>query len=634
MGCTSSSPFKETVPTRRAADRWLQIYGNAALGIERGPIEWTLGHRDVHQFLLYLIDTGTEKRVVVVFQHTDGRYFTAEQWAEAGLLASHLSLDRLSNEVFTAWENLCASSGVLGVDRPVRVVIACTLGQELKDNNIVKTSWTLERAGFPTFSAEMGMSVWFQMLQQQGQAGADRFLAQFTKPGDEPEIKSSLNLNLKSAKVVEGPVQVQPQTQQIGGPVTTQQPTEEREPRDPNLVPIKEALDRFILAMGGALQQIMAEPVSWSMDLPIRQFLIYLVDDGAAQQALIVFKHDAGQYYTSSEWVASGQKVHPELGSESRLVGTVAEGWTKLCSTAGVLGIDRPVRMVINCTPDKPGQPATDNNNIIKTSWTFARAGFPAFTAAGGMAEWLRLLRAQGDAGANEFLNRWTDHPDDEPEFKSSIKTSPNEHIDLQAFPRGAPVEAFRKAFNAILPGFVRSIYGQLSALVPDVGEMWIYNVVTDGKPCMSKVITGDGRFIQTPEGTEDIFKPHYAPLHNILRGVRTVDMPSRVVIKYTPPTTYRPELVEVDMTWLPSNRDALVEAVADMFVWQQYMAKDGEVVAMHYIHSGTTGRTRYGDLRFVDYVDKLDDTPLTLSPEFRSYLNGEGEGVGGYIVP
>ncbi|KAL1410684.1 hypothetical protein Q8F55_004703 [Vanrija albida] len=179
--------------------------------------------------------------------------------------------------------------------------------------------------------------------------------------------------------------------------------------------------------------------------------------------------------------------------------------------------------------------------------------------------------------------------------FEGGIVTLHN--VD-EATRRASRVLAFEQAFGRTLPGLVRSIWGQFRSLVPDVMAIWIHAVAVDVdgiRKFVFLVRTAHGG--STPDNSGAIFDTYCDPLFDLLRGVRGVDHPSRVVIKYSPRGPDG-ERVDVVMTWMPEVAgDSLQYAAYNAFGWQGLIDRVGELEAMAFIHSTPTARETLGDI-------------------------------------
>lgn len=179
----------------------------------------------------------------------------------------------------------------------------------------------------------------------------------------------------------------------------------------------------FMSVLIGTIPGLLYEPSLWTRsNLGLNLAIVYLVDDGSSAdspQVLVVFRQTNGTFLTPAE-LAKSQPLPAEISNE-RLVSRTKAAWTGLCASGGVIGVDRPARVVLMYSPNVQ---APDNNVTTVVGRTPARAGMPALSAAAGMAEFLSLLQApgQGLEVAWKWLSKFHDTPGDFQRFSSTLR--------------------------------------------------------------------------------------------------------------------------------------------------------------------------------------------------------------------
>ncbi|KAL1410685.1 hypothetical protein Q8F55_004704 [Vanrija albida] len=412
----------------------------------------------------------------------------------------------------------------------------------------------------------------------------------------------------------------QPPMQQLVGQPPAPPPAPPAAPQASGLVtrhPTDDALSAYHAAFRRAIFNLTYEMSLWSLTNPIRQFLVYFVDDPRDRQVLIIFHNPDGTF----------SRV-PEQAGEAFPVTTIKDIWDKLCVSNGELGVDRPVRVVLSYTPDKEDQPTEDKNLVGNFSWTLVQAGFPTWTAAAGSAEWLRLLQTQGVAAADRFIDQFKNGNGDEIRLTTHMplmldvakrRTPTNE----QMLSRIVPVLLWTARFNAILPQFVRPIFGRFKSLVPEARGIWIYTMVSqeggEEGQMLSTVLAAGG---PNPPDDKRSFREYLGPLHSTMRGERSVDYPSRVLIKYI---NYQGiEDAEVDVTWLPDLVGySTMAAMQQQSAWSRALHRQGEEAAMSLIHSTPAFPSKTGDINMGGNPAYV---PLKgkWSPAFKSWVTFE----------
>lgn len=378
-------------------------------------------------------------------------------------------------------------------------------------------------------------------------------------------------------------------------------------------------------------------PAQWCIGGDLQMVLVYLVDDGTGPRAAFAFHQADGTFGAPSEVAKSSHRLGGPW--EALLISHVEGTWARLCTAYGVVGIDRPARVVVIYMPTMQPKDANDKNMSITMNLTPARIGMPAVSGVAGMAEWLGLLQTsetsrKGFLAAEDYLTKFSDtHGDGDIGFQSSrpffdfILNPPEAEQQLLRF---NTVLVFQKALVAILPGLLRAIWEKWALSSLNSTSVWVYGAFSDRQgEFLTTVRPGDGEK-GTHELSIDVIERDGAkgtgwggalePLLKICGGTRGVDFPARIVLKYSPKTPDG-EVVEVDLTWLPEHSgESYSSTMLNLGLWVGELDKQGEEAARYLIHSTPALRSRTGDISMVGNPTTLEASLYLCSEPFKEW--------------
>ncbi|WOO85310.1 uncharacterized protein LOC62_06G008811 [Vanrija pseudolonga] len=214
MGCTSSTPLNDEPPPghfvlpanavievlKVTQEEFFLSFMGALVEMLYEPTLWSF-YFGIPAIQIYFVDDGSSPQVLIVFGREDGLWLpSADLVNSVPKLPSAISNTEMVAHITELWADLCASGGVLNVDRPARVVVTFTPHTELPTNVFARFTSTTGRAGMPAVTAAAGMSEWLRLLQTPGEGpmtAADEYLGSFKDQTGGGDATATLNIDLR-----------------------------------------------------------------------------------------------------------------------------------------------------------------------------------------------------------------------------------------------------------------------------------------------------------------------------------------------------------------------------------------------------------------------------------------------------